>query len=284
MPHTTAACEPTSHYHAALAQLHRWYQIYEDLPNAPAHFDILSDGIVIDAATGVVEGLANLKPRFDNYKGWKNSHQVLNASVKAVNATDLELTADIIYLNVLPDGQRNAFQVHYDAKLKQRPGALPLFTLIKMRPTATLAETPFVEAYPSNRAKSFMHHWLYLMETGNGNASGFKPLLAKDFAVDLGGPTPATTWEAFEAWFKTVPTWLKESAHTVKDLNIATSADGLLTLAMQFDWHGTHVDGSPMIAKTEHNWTLQPQAGQAFAAMQRMQVKTLLPFQKVAAK
>lgn len=270
--------------HAALAQFYRWYQVYE-APNPERHFDIFAPDFVLDSMTGTLQGLDAFAKRLKNFEGWQNAHHVDSASVRIKNEAELELEANITYQNIRPDGQRYAYRIHYETVLFRRKGDLPVFKSIKLRPTSgQLEDNQFRPAYSENRARSFMHLWMHLMEIVDGDPSRFRELLSPTFALDLGGAARTTTWDGFAAWFKGVPSWLALSSHKIEHFAVApgSAADDLI-VDLLIDWKGVAADGKPMIAKTQHHWQLTDRGRDKarFAAMEDMQVKVLTPFQKV---
>jgi len=63
-----------------------------------------------------------------------------------------------------------------------------------------------VSSFADHRVASFVHYWLYLMEVGQGDASGFRELLAENFSLDLGRGEPMKAWNSFAEWFQAIPT------------------------------------------------------------------------------
>lgn len=266
--------------HAAMTQLHRWWLIYES-PQPEIHFDILSDDIVVDSATGQLKGLEAYKKRLIDFKGWKNAHHLQNSKVWQKNAQEIELQAEIVYQNIRPDGQKLAYLISYEATLEKQKGQLPRFKLIKLRPLKTLDDTTFVSAYEDNRLRSFTHYWLYLMETAHGDAKPFQELLSSKFSLAMGGPQPYTKFADFAAWYKSVPSWLAKSSHTVQNMEAKAVGENLINAKLSFDWQGLSRDGKPMVARTAHQWVLEDQASRRFPTMKEMKVDVLVPFQKV---
>jgi hypothetical protein len=271
-----------SEEHAALAQFRRWYQIYE-APNPERHFDIFASDFVLDTMNGTLQGIDAYAKRIKDFEGWQNAHHVDQASVRIRSESELELQADITYQNIRPDGQRFAYRLHYETVLLRRTADLPVFKSIKLRPTSgQLEDKTFHPAYLENRARSFTHHWLLLMEVVNGDPTRFRELLAPTFALDLGGPARTTTWDGFASWVNAVPSRIALSSHRIVELSVqpGPTADDIV-VDLVFDWKGVAADdGRPMIARTQHHWQLTDRYKGRFAAMQDMQVKVLTPFQK----
>lgn len=266
--------------HGALAQLHRWWLIFE-AENPEVHFDIFADDFVIDSANGAIQGLDAFKRRFLDFKGWQNAHHLKIVNIRTKSPNDIEMSVDLDNQNINPSGQKAVNSVHYDMLLERRPGQLPRFKMIKPQIRGTLADTTFVSAYAENRIASFVHYWLYLIETGQGDASAFRELLSENFTLDFGQEEAIKEWSGFAAWFQSIPGWLRHSAHFLSQNLRRENSPNAYTTELSFDWQGVSVDGHPMIAKSVHNWILLDQKGNRFAQMQDMKVRMIVPFQKI---
>ena len=267
--------------HLALAQYHRWYQVYE-VPFTEARInnqaDILDEDVEIASMAGTTKGKEGLGDRLRLFEGWKNAHHVQNTETKLIGEDELSLEADILYQNIRPDDSRYSYTIHYSTILKLRENDLPVFTKVNLVGTGNIDEPKFETAYPENRAKSFMHYWLYLMETAGVNSAKFKELLAQEFELNLTSTDKITTLEAFEKWTASIPTRVKDSAHYVKDFSVKDNEDGTLSVSVNFEWEGISADDKPMIAETHHEWLLENNLDERFARMKNMKVTAIKPF------
>ena len=268
--------------HLALAQYHRWYQAYE-VPLTKEvvanQGDILSDDVEISSVAGVTKGKEGLEERLMLFKGWKNAHHVQNTLVKQLENNELSLEADIIYENIRPDDSKYSYKIHYSTVLKQRENDLPVFTKVNLAPIGNIEEFKFNSAYGENRAKSFMHYWLYLMETIKDNKEKFSELLADDFTLNLSTAGVIRTVEGFDQWLEQAALQVKESAHFVENFSSVEKEDNTIEVSVDFNWEGVSMDGKRMIAKTHHNWILENNINERFARMKHMVVEAITPFQ-----
>lgn len=270
--------------HLALTQYYRWYQVYEVPLNKARidnQLDILAEEIEISSQAGTTKGKMGIEDRLKMFEGWQNAHHVENTSIKQISDEELSLEADILYQNIRPDQSRYSYTIHYSTILKLRDNELPLFTKVHLEPTGTVEHTQFRSAYAENRAKSFMHYWLYLMETASVNSDKFKELLAEQFELDFSTTSKVTTLERFNEWLATVPNRVKQSGHYPKNVTVTENADHTISVSVDFEWEGISVENKPMIAETHHEWILENHVDERFARMKMMKVIQTKPFQTV---
>jgi hypothetical protein len=269
----------------ALTQFHRWYQVYE-IPFSKAsiqnQLDILADEVEISSPAGTTKGKAGLEDRLKMYEGWQNAHHVQHTEIKQIDKDTLNLEADILYQNIRPDNGRYSYTIHYSTLLLLRDNELPVFTKLSLQPTGNIENPQFVSAYAENRAKSFMHYWLYLMETIEHNASKFEELLSEKFELHLSTVSMIDTLDKFTEWAASVPKQVKASGHHPKNLSIEENTDGTINVSVNFDWQGISIDDKPMIAETHHEWILEDNSDGRFARMKKMVVTQVTPFQIVS--
>lgn len=270
--------------HLALIQYYRWYQVYEvpfNKARIDNQLDILADEVEISSQAGTTKGKMGLADRLRMFEGWQNTHHVENASIKQLNDEELSLEADILYQNIRPDDSRYSYRIHYSTILKLRENDLPLFTKVHLEPIGTVENPEFTPAYADNRAKSFMHYWLYLMETASVNGDKFKELLAEPFELNLSTASKIDTLKGFNEWLSTAPSQVKESGHYPKNLSVTENADNTISVSVDFEWEGISVDNKPMVAETHHEWVLENNLDERFARMKMMKVTQTKPFQIV---
>ena len=206
-------------------------------------------------------------------------HHVQNTQIKQTEKDELSLEADIIYENIRPDGSEYSYKIHYNTILKLRENDLPVFTKVNLAPTGTIEEFKFNKAYGENRAKSFMHYWLYLMETVRDNKEKFSELLADGFALDLSTAGVIDTLEGFDKWLDQAVSMVKDSAHFVENFSVVENDDNTIEVSVDFNWEGISIDDKPMVAKTHHQWVLENNMDERFARMKKMKVTAITPFQ-----
>lgn len=270
--------------HLALTQYYRWYQVYEiPFTNATIdnQLDILSYDVEISSQAGTTKGKEGLADRLKMFEGWQNSHHVKNTEVIQLDDNTLKLEADILYQNIRPDDTRYSYTIHYTTLLELRQNNLPVFKVVTIQPTGIIENPEFESAYAENRAKSFMHYWLYLMETIETNTDKFQELLAENFELNLSTASKVTSFEAFKEWAKTVPTRIKQSGHFPKNFMVKENPDKTIHVSVDFEWQGISIDGKAMIAETHHDWILENNTEERFARMKNMNVTQTEPFQIV---
>lgn len=270
--------------HLALTQYYRWYQVYEVPLNKARidnQLDILADDVEISSQAGTSKGTLGIEDRLKMFEGWQNAHHVENTSIKQLSEEELSLEADILYQNIRPDNSRYSYKIHYSTILRLRENDLPLFTKVHLEPTGTVENPQFQSAYADNRAKSFMHYWLYLMETASVNSDKFQELLAVQFELDLSTTSKINTLEGFNEWLTTIPNQVKQSGHYPKNLSVTENADHTITVSVDFEWEGISALNKPMIAETHHEWILENNLDERFARMKMMKVIQTKPFQTV---
>ncbi|WP_303312208.1 nuclear transport factor 2 family protein [Hymenobacter sp. BT730] len=272
----------TEQSHLALAQYYRWFQIYERpytenrIKNATA---LLADDALIKSVIGDLNGPAEFQERLMEYKDWQNAHHVQYATITPLSDDKLSLLGHALFQNIRPDGTRHSFTIQYDAQLTQVSGDLPVFTFFKLTPTSTVEPAEFADAYPQNRVTSFMHYWLYCMETHKGDATKMRELFTPDFELNMATGGHINNWEQFEAWIKSTYSRIRYTSHRTRNLTVQPNPDGTLSASFMMDWQGISADGEPMIAEMQHEWLLEDNLDNRFAALKKVQVVATKPFQ-----
>jgi hypothetical protein len=275
--------EQSKYKHAALAQYYRWYQVYEQPFNAARiqnQKDILMDDVEISSAAGVLKGRDGLEERLKVYVGWRNAHHVQQTNVQVLQDGVISLEADILYQNIRPDDSRYSYTIHYSTKLQVRENELPLFASVNIAPTGNIDTPQFQSAYTANRAKSFMHYWLYLMETPATSKEKFRELLAGNFQLNLSSAPAVNTLAGFNDWINNIAQRIKKSTHFVKNFSAKQNAGDTISVSVDFEWEGIAVDDTAMIAETHHEWLLENNLDERFARMKEMNVVQTKPFTK----
>lgn len=265
--------------HLALAQYYRWYQVYE-VPFTKARIAnqkaLLSDDVEITSQMGTSKGKADLQQRLELFSGWQNAHHVQNTEVKLLPEGKLSLEADIVYQNIRPDLSKHSYCLHYATVLVSRDKDLPLFEKLDLQATAQIAEFHFEPAYPKNRSKSFMHYWLYLIETAGGDSARFHELLAPDFSLQLSDGRHIDTLEQFDAWIKAIPKQISASSHAYKNFKVVDHGNQSFGVTLDLDWQGIDLEGKQVHATNHHEWLLENDMDQRFAKLKSMQVTMLV--------
>ena len=268
--------------HAALAQLHRWYQFYEhsDSP-LENQLDILAKDVELSSALGEGKGHDDYKERVTQLPtAWKNAHFVKDASVTTAQDGTQTLTATITYLNqgMLPDNAVRSADLNYTTTLSPRDETvLPLFTKIAITPDSEGSTDAFEDAYPENRLRSVMHYWLALIEDPARNPAPAQEILAEDFSLNFSSGK-ITDFEGFKSWLAGPASQVAASTHMPSNISYEVLDEALYQLKVDFDWEGILPNGQGMTAKTRHVWTVTDDPSERFARIKSMDVEVLEPF------
>lgn len=263
--------------HAALAQFHRWYLVYEKpeygINNA---LDILADDITVKSGLGEAHGHEEYASRVKQISPtWKNSHHI--CSVKFEDNTHLK--AEIRYLNqgMLPDGKVRSADLTYHIELKAGLGILPKLSCVEIVQNSETCVDQFEDMYVQNRVLSLVHYWLALAENPARDSQPAKEILAEGFRLNFSSGA-ITTFDKFDRWLTGPAAQLSHAAHVASDIQIQPMGSGNYAFSAVMDWEGIRPDGLEMIAKTQHNWTIIDEPSDRFARIQSIDVEILNPF------
>jgi hypothetical protein len=171
--------------HAAMAQLHRWCQIYENPETTITNqLDILAQDIKLKSGLGEGVGHEVYVQRIDQLpKTWKNAHFVRGSRITLGADGLISLDASLTYLNqgMKPDRSVRTAELTYTTALRPTDTVLPQFSQIEITQLSEGTATAFKEAYAENRVLSLMHYWLALIEDPMRRLEPFRELLAGDF-------------------------------------------------------------------------------------------------------
>jgi len=267
--------------HAALAQYYRWFQIYErgdgGIGNA---LDILSEDVHLSSALGTANGHDEYAARVAQLpQTWSNAHRVSNPVVTVNADGTMNLTATVFYQNLgmLDDGATRQAEIAYKVALEPQEDGLPLLSSVELNTVRELPGEAYADAYPENRVRSLAHAWLSFIEDPARDPEPFRALLADDFVLNFSSG-PVTDFAAFEAWLAGPASQVAASTHTIEAFSVTAESDGLFTATMDFDWAGILPDGTELVAKTRHNWTVTNDVTEPFARIKTMDVEVLEPF------
>jgi hypothetical protein len=273
--------------HAALTQLHRWYQPYENnavpLKN---QLDILTDDVRVKSGLGEVVGHEAYAKRVAEIpKTWKNAHRLMDAQIQHLPDGQLQLIAHITYLNegAKPDGTLQAGKLKYTTFLKPTDTVLPRFSSLTIEPVSATADKTFEELYPENRIKSLMHYWLALIEDPKRRLEPFAEIFAKDFRLEFSSGT-LTDMPSFEKWFRGPGSAVSASTHKVSNFSYQRLSANNYAMQADFDWNGLLPNGAQLTGKTRHNWTVEDLVSERFARIKTVKVQVLQPFAPVIQK
>ncbi|MEO9862347.1 MAG: hypothetical protein ABJM61_05335 [Yoonia sp.] len=267
--------------HGAMAQFHRWYQLYErpagGIENA---LDILTADVIVTSGLGTAHGHEEYAARVAQLPDtWDNAHQLKSAKITHDSDGTMQLSAEIIYQNKgsLPDGAIRQAELTYTVDLVPGEGVLPLLAEVKIDQNSDGFAETFDDAYADNRMRSLVHYWLALIEDPSRNPDPVEEILADGFSLNFSSGV-ITDFDGFKAWLAGPGSQVAASTHIISDFTAEDLGDEQYAVSMDFDWQGILPDGTDLIAKTRHNWTVSNDVTERFARILTVDVEVLEPF------
>jgi hypothetical protein len=228
-----------------MAQIHRWYQIYENPQTTIENqLDILSSGIKLKSGVGEGVGHEAYKQRIAQLPTtWKNAHFVHATDVKIDADGTIALDVRLTYLNqaIKPDG--TAVEI-----IQLSEGSAPAFK----------------EAYAENRLKSLVHYWLALIEDPARRPELFQELLADGFELQLAG-SEITDKAAFESWLRGWGSAPAAGTHRISGFSFEPAGADSYRLQMALSQHRPSPNGQEEVTKTRHVWMVIDNPKERFA-------------------
>lgn len=267
--------------HAALAQFYRWFQYYErpqgGIENA---LDMLAQDVMVESGLGTAKGHEEYAARVSQLPdSWQNAHFVTVKDIAFSEDGSAVLTADVAYLNtgMLDDGAVRRADLAYSVSLTPGTPLLPLAASIVIAPKADGTEDLWRDAYPENRVKSLVHYYLAVIEDPGRDPEPMRELLETDFSLNFSSGA-ITDFDGFAAWLAGPASQVDASTHIMSNFSVGESNDALLTASFDFDWAGLLPDGTELVAKTRHTWTMTNDVKERFARIKSVNVEILEPF------
>ena len=278
---TVAEIENGYRRHAAMAQLHRWFLLYEEPRYGIGNqLDILDPAVSVSSGLGTANGHEEYAARVRQIPSeWNNAHDVGNVDVRVGEDGSVSLSADVTYLNqgLLPDGAVRSADLTYTTTLLPSDDVLPKFASIAIEQNAEGTAETFEPEYAENRTRALVHYWLALIEDPSRNAEPVREILAEDFALNFSSG-PITDFAGFEAWLAGPASAVRASTHGVENLAVRETGEGRYRVTMEFPWNGILPDETQMVARTKHTWEVEDDPTERFARIRRMDVEVLEPF------
>jgi hypothetical protein len=266
--------------HAALAQLHRWYQIYENPETSLANqLDILVPQVRLKSGLGEAVGHDAYVQRIAQLpKTWKNAHFVRGATVVVDDDGAIHLEAALTYLNqgMRPDGSVRSADLLYTTTLAPAQTLLPKFSQVEIKQLGEDTAPEFKEAYPENRLLSLLHYWLALVEDPQRRLEPFSELLADPFDLAFSNGR-LTDFKAFEQWFRGPALSAAAGTHEISGFSCEVIDRKTWHMQVDLAWQGILPDDQAMAGKTRHRWTVADAAQERFARIKTVAVEVLQP-------
>ncbi len=267
--------------HGALAQLRRWYQIYENSETTIENqLDILSPGIKLKSGLGEGTGHEAYKQRIAQLpKTWKNAHSITGTNITVGADGAIKLDVALTYLNqgMKPDGAVRAADLTYTTEMQATATVLPVFTSIEIKQLSESTAPAFKDVYPDNRMMSLIHYWLALIEDPKRNLEPFKEIFADGYELQFSSGK-ISDFKAFETWFRGPASAVAASSHRISNFSTQATGPNTYALNVDFDWQGILPDGKAMLARTRQMWTVVDNPKERFARIKSVAVEVLEPF------
>ena len=272
--------------HAAMAQLHRWFQFYERPDKSLENqLDILSETVRLKSGLGEATGHDAYRERLKAIpETWLNAHFVGVPDFEIAENGAIGLNVGVRYLNqgMLPDGAVRVADLSYTTKLAPTETVLPKFTSIEIRENSVADENSvtnsgtFSPAYAENRLASLMHYWLAIIEDPARDPEPVREILADEFSLNfsIGG---ITDFEGFRDWLAGPGSQISASTYAIKNLSHEELGDNVYRLSAGLDWQGILPDGREVEANTRHVWIVVDDPSERFARIKQVDVEAIRP-------
>jgi hypothetical protein len=266
--------------HAALAQFHRWYLLYENADYGLANtLDILTPEIIVKSGLGEAHGHEEYAARVGKLPGtWKNAHELKNIDVVLAVDDSVQLTADITYCNqgMLAGGKIRVAELTYRCLLRPTEDLLPKFDRIEITQNKEGEAEAFVSMYARNRVMSLAHYWFALIEGPARDPEPVKEILADGFSLNF-SRGPITDFDGFEKWLTGPAAQFSSTAHVLSKISVQSPQNNEFLLTFETDWGGILPDDTEMTVKTRHAWTVVDNPSHRFARIKSVNVEVLEP-------
>lgn len=227
--------------HAALAQLYRWWQYYDDsaagLPHRDAHF--------------------------------------LKASaVHVQNDGAVTISAQVEHLNLGSemDGGVMRSTAHCSAVLRPTTAALPKITEIRIDDEDPEPADGFKPAYPENRVRSLVHYFTALVENPGRDPLPFRELLAPGFRLHFAAP-PIDSFDALTAWVAGPLSSVVASTHVISGVALERLGERDYAATIDMQSEAMFPDGSGIASRNTQTWTVTDDKSERFARITKITIR-----------
>lgn len=268
--------------HAAMAQYYRWYQFYERPAGGVANaIDILTHDVTVASGLGTANGHAEYEARVAQLPDtWQNAHSVKSTEITHGDGGAMTLSAQITYQNkgLLPDDAVRQADLTYRVDLVPGETVLPLLSTVLIQQNSETTVETFEDAYAKNRMLSLVHFWLALIEDPARNPEPVREILADEFSLNFSSGVIAD-FDGFKAWLAGSGSQVAAGTHVISNFAVEEKeVDKTYRVSTDFDWIGIAPDGTELVAKTRHSWTVKNDVTERFARIKTVDVEVLEPF------
>lgn len=269
-----------------LTQYYRWFLTFEreqTKARIANHMSLLSDSVLVVTRNGPLKGKAGMLGFMNYVSSWKNAHHIKSTSIKDNADGTLSLEADIQYQNILPDGSRNTYDLHYSTQLQRRSGELPMFTGLTLTPISVINPPTFADAYVENRCNALVYYWMYLADNLSENHKTMKEIIDQNIHVTM-EKKKLSGQDDYISWIGKSQRKYVAELRSFKNLKTEMSADGSINLSMDVEWKGVDERGGSYVSESHHQWILSNNVDDTFAKIKEMKIAELVPLKKIADK
>lgn len=281
---TTFSTEHESYQ--VLTQYYRWFLIFEreqTKARIANHISLLDDSVLVITRNGPLKGKAGVLGFMNYVSSWKNAHHIKSTSIKGNADGTLSLEADIQYQNILPDGSKNVYALHYSTQLKRRQSELPIFTNLTLTPVSVINPPTFEDAYIENRCNALVYYWMYLADNLPVNHKTMKEIIDQNIHVTM-EKKKLSGQDDYISWIGKSQRRYVAALRSFKNLKTEMSADGSINLSMDVEWRGVDKRGKSYASESHHQWILSNNVDDAFAKIKEAKITELVPLKKMADK
>lgn len=246
--------------------------------------DILTEDVTVQSSLGTANGHADYKARVEQLPTtWQNAHFLKRADVEIAQDGSATLTANITYLNIglSEDGSIREADLNYTMSFVAGDTILPRASVVQIEPNSDGTASEWRDAYAENRMKSLVHYWLALIEDPVRNPEPVREILGDGFSLNFSSGA-ITDFDGFKTWLAGPGSQVAASTHVISNFTVEVDGDHRYNVSMDFDWYGILPDGTELVAKTHHDWTVSNVLTERFARIQTIDVEVLEPFRPKA--
>lgn len=267
--------------HAARAQLHRWFQVYErpasGIDNA---LDALSETFFFTADGDGSRGRDAYRDRLATIpEHWQNASIVNASTVRVLDEFSLEMDAEVTFLNqgMRSDGSVRAAELAFETRLERGDEILPVFNQIAIEQTSEGTPAGYQDAYARNRLLSLVHYFFAVIEHPAHDPQPAFELLARSFRLELANGS-INSYPTFAAWLRGPAARATASSYRLNDFTFDTLAeDERYVLGIEVDWYALQPDGTRLHGRNWQSWTVVNDVSERFARIESIEEDVLEP-------
>lgn len=245
--------------HLLLTQIYRYYLIFQKpytVERIQHHLDLLSDDIIRTYTDDTVRGKSGIKQRLTLIRNLQHSFYFKNIKIKHYSNGKHQAKVSYHFHDILPDLSEEHYNMVDEFDLQELENEMPLITKVSMLSMEkSMNKQPFKSTYAETRGRSFLHLWLYCMESCNKSADIFKQFLSADFSFQTEDKI-INTFTDFSKWLENLLSQYLRSAYIPKDIVAQENEDGSINLKFVLDVDRITLDRKIEMAEIRYQWRL----------------------------